>query len=85
MAPKIQIPLNDTFKALHNAVRKRINTGQVLKEREKTAYTARDYQRKRTELNQKKFLQPLDADNSKASIYYIRQKLTRYTFLNAPG
>ena len=78
MAPKIQIPANDTFKTLHNVLNKRINTNRVLKEREKTAYTTRDYQRKRAELNQKKFLQPLDADNSKASIYYIRQKLTRY-------
>jgi hypothetical protein len=78
MAPKIQIPVNDTFKSLHNVLKKRINTSQVLKEREKMAYSTRDYQRKRAELNQKKFLQPLDADNSKASIYYIRQKLMRY-------
>jgi hypothetical protein len=82
MAPRIQIPVNDTFKTLHKVLERRINTNQVLKEREKTAYTTKDYQRKRAELNQKKFLQPLDADNSKASIYYIRQKLTRYTTLN---
>jgi hypothetical protein len=37
-----------------------------------------DYQRQRVELNQKKSLQPLDADDSKASIYYIRQKFARY-------
>jgi hypothetical protein len=83
MTPKIQIPINDILKTLHHAARKRINTGQVLKEKEKTAYTKRDYQRKRVELNQTKFLQPLDADNSKASIYYIRQKLTRYVSSNA--
>jgi hypothetical protein len=34
---------NDTFKTLHNVLNKRLNTSQVLKEREKTAYTTRDY------------------------------------------
>lgn len=81
MAPRIQIPANDTFNTLHNVLNKRLNTNRVLKEREKAAYTTRDYQRKRAELNQKKVLQPLDADTSKASIYYIRQKLTRYIAL----
>ena len=30
------------------------------------------------DLDNKQFLQPLDADNTKASIYYIRQKFIRY-------
>lgn len=81
MAPRIQIPVNDTFKTLHNVLNKRLNTNQILKEREKTVYTTTDYQRKRAELNRTTFLQPLDADNSKASIYYIRRKLTRYSAL----
>jgi hypothetical protein len=30
------------------------------------------------DLNNKQFLQLLDADNTKASIYYIQQKFIRY-------
>ena len=33
-----------------------------------------DYQRIEVGLDNKPFLQPLDSDNTKASIYYIRQK-----------
>ena len=77
MVPKIQIPADTTFNALHNVLKKRINTSKVRKEKAKSAYTTRDFQRKRVELNQTKFLLPLDADNSKASIYYVRLKLAR--------
>ena len=38
-----------------------------------------DYRLMEVDLNNKQFLQPLDADNTKASIYYIRQKFMRYT------
>jgi hypothetical protein len=38
-----------------------------------------DYRLMEVNLNNKQFLQPLDADNIKASIYYIRQKFIRYT------
>jgi hypothetical protein len=31
-------------------------------------------------LNDKQFLQPLDANNTKASIYYIRQKFIKYAY-----
>jgi len=37
-----------------------------------------DYQLIKVNLNNKQFLQPLDANNTKASIYYIRQKFIRY-------
>ncbi len=37
-----------------------------------------DYQLIEIKLDNKQFLQPLDADNTKASIYYIRQKFIRY-------
>ena len=39
-----------------------------------------DYQIIEVVLNNKQFLQPLDADNTKASIYYIRQKFMKYTY-----
>jgi len=37
-----------------------------------------DYRLIEVNLNNKQFLQLLDADNTKASIYYIRQKFIRY-------
>ena len=37
-----------------------------------------DYQMIEVVLNNKQLLQPLDADNTKASIYYIRQKFMKY-------
>jgi hypothetical protein len=37
-----------------------------------------DYRLMEVDLDNKQFLQPLDADNTKASIYYIRQKFIRY-------
>jgi hypothetical protein len=77
MAPIIPIPAEDTLKTIHNALRKRLDTNRIPKERNTKMLSREDYQRQRAELNQKKFLQPLDADNSKASIYYIRQKLMR--------
>jgi hypothetical protein len=36
-----------------------------------------DYQRMEVGLDNKTFLQPLDSENTKASIYYIRQKFTK--------
>jgi hypothetical protein len=36
-----------------------------------------DY-RLEVDLNNKQLLQPVDADNTKVSIYYIRQKFIRY-------
>ncbi len=37
-----------------------------------------DYQYMEVDLNEKQFLQPLDSENTKANIYYIRQKFIRY-------
>jgi hypothetical protein len=37
-----------------------------------------DYQRIEVGLDNKPFLQPLDSENTKASIYYIRQKFIKY-------
>ena len=37
-----------------------------------------DYRLMEVKFNNKQSLQPLDADNAKASIYYIRQKFIRY-------
>jgi hypothetical protein len=37
-----------------------------------------DYRMMEVALNDKQFLQPLNADNTKASIYYIGQKFIKY-------
>jgi hypothetical protein len=37
-----------------------------------------DYRLMEVDLDNKQFLQLLDADNTKASIYYIRQKFIMY-------
>ena len=44
-----------------------------------------DYQMMEAVLNNKQFLQPLDADNTKASIYYIRQKFMNVTVRGTLG
>jgi hypothetical protein len=79
MAPMIQPPSQDTINALQNVLKRRIDANQILKEREKNMLSRDDYQLIKVNLNNKQFLQLLDAYNTKASIYYIRQKFIRYT------
>ena len=79
MAPTIQVPAEDTLKTLQNVLKRRIDSNRILKEREKQMLSGEDYRLMEVDLNNKQFLQPLDADNTKASIYYIRQKFIRYT------
>jgi hypothetical protein len=47
-------------------------------EKQKKDASGADYQELRAELNKKKFLAPLDSDNTRASIYYIKMKFIRY-------
>ena len=75
MAPTIQIPAEDTLKTLQNVLKKRIDANRILKEKE--IISGEDYRLMRVDLNSTHFLQPIDADNTKASIYYIRQKFSR--------
>ena len=78
MAPVIRIPAEDTFKTLQNVLKKRIDAKRILREREKKMLNAEEYEMMEVKYNNKPFLQPVDADDTKASIYYIRQKFTRY-------
>lgn len=78
MAPTIQVPVARTFNVLENVLKKRTDANRILKEREKQMLSGEDYQRMEVGLDNKPFLQPLDCDNTKASIYYIRQKWTKY-------
>ena len=68
------MPVARTFNILENVLKKRTDANRILKEREKQMLSGEDYQRIEVGLDNKPFLQPLDSDNTKASIYYIRQK-----------
>ena len=73
----IQVNKADTLKNLQNVFIKRIDTNRILKEREKKALSGEGCRRLEVNLDGKPRLQPEDAENTKASIYYIRQKFTR--------
>jgi hypothetical protein len=79
MAPIIKLPPLDTLDALTSIVKRRIKGSRVLKEKEKTKLTCEDYRQMRTDLNKQQFILPLDSNNTKASIYYIKQKFIRYS------
>lgn len=80
MAPMIPIRAEETLKAIENILKRRRDTDRILKEREKGMLSWEDYQRMEADLNEKQFLQPLDSDNTKANVYYIRQKFIRYAY-----
>ncbi len=79
MAPTIQVPAARTFNILENVLKKRTDANRILKEREKQMLSGEDYQRMEVGLDNKPFLQPLDSENTKASIYYVRRKFMKYT------
>jgi hypothetical protein len=78
MAPRIQIPAEATLRTLQNILKRRVDANRILKEREKKLLSGEGYRRLEVDLNNKQFLQPVDSENTKASIYYIRQKFIRY-------
>ena len=78
MAPIIELPALDALSALENVVKRRIEGNRIWKEKQKTNLTCEDYRQMRTDLNKQQFISPLDSDNTKASIYYIKQKFIRY-------
>ena len=78
MAPMIQIPAETTLRTLQNVLKRRVDANRILKEREKKVLNGEGYQLLEVDLNNKQFLQPVDTNNTKASVYYIRRKFTRY-------
>jgi hypothetical protein len=80
MAPTIQIPVEDTLKTLQHVLKKRADATRVLKEREKKALRGEDYRRMEVTYDNKGSLKPADSDDTKANIYYIRQKFMRYIY-----
>ena len=78
MAPTIQVPAARTFSILENVFKKRTNANRILKEREKEMLGGEGYDRIEVDLDNKPFLQPVDAEDTKASVYYVGQKLILY-------
>jgi hypothetical protein len=74
IAPTIQVLAARTFNILKNVLKKRTNANRILKERAKKILSGEDYNQIEVILDNKPFLQPVDAEDTKASIYYVRQK-----------
>jgi hypothetical protein len=77
MAPRIQIPATDTLKTLRIVAKRRLDTNRILRERKRQALSGEDYRRLEVKLDSQTYLRPEDSENTKASIYYIRQKFIR--------
>ncbi|MCJ1299665.1 hypothetical protein MMC08_002458 [Hypocenomyce scalaris] len=75
MAPTVELPPLDALVALTSVVKRLIEGNRILKEKEKAKLTCEDYRQMRTDLNKQQFILPLDSDNTKASVDYIKQKL----------
>ena len=68
------MPIARTFNILENILKKHVDANQILKQRKKQMLSGEDYNRIKVDLNNKLFLQPVDAEDTKANIYYIKQK-----------
>jgi hypothetical protein len=79
MAPVLaRRPLHqDIIHALQDAAKKRHRDTQIRKEEQKWKVDSIGYQAMRDRLNQTSFIPPLDADNTRANIYYIKKKFMR--------
>jgi len=67
----------DIAAALQTATRSRHRQTLARKETESAHLGARGYHDLRKELNETDFLPPIDADTTKANIYYIRKRFER--------
>lgn len=79
MAPVItrRPPHQDIACAVQNAAKKWHRKSQLRKEEHQQKLDPGDYRAMREQLNQTKFIAPLDADNTKANIYYIKKRFMR--------
>lgn len=64
----------DVQQALEVAARKRHRATLARKEAQRQALSAHGYYRLQRQLNKKTFLAPINADTTKANIYYIKKK-----------
>ncbi|KAL3952360.1 hypothetical protein ACCO45_012303 [Purpureocillium lilacinum] len=69
---------HDITAALQTAARRRHRQTLVRKEAQSGHLGARGYHDLRKELNETEFLPPVDADTTKANIYYIRKRFESY-------
>ena len=67
----------DLQDALLSAAKRRHRDTARRRDAQANALGADDYQRYQTVFNNTKFIQPVDADTTKANIYYIKKKFAR--------
>lgn len=68
---------NNVLQALEVAAQRRHRATLARKETRKQALSAHGYHCLQRQLNKKTFLAPIDADTTKANIYYIKKKFIR--------
>ncbi|KID73434.1 FluG domain-containing protein, partial [Metarhizium brunneum ARSEF 3297] len=69
---------SDVLQALEVAARRRHRATLARKETQKHTLNAHGYHRLQRQLNKKTFLAPIDAETTKANIYYIKKKFMRF-------
>jgi hypothetical protein len=67
----------DIADALQRAAKRRHRDTALRNEAQKHALAAEDYHSLQRQLNDTKFIQPLDADTTKSNIYYIKRRFAR--------
>jgi len=58
-------------------MKRRLDAHRIIKERAKNVPTGEDYRLMEVKLDSKLHLQPEDFENTRVSMYYIRQKFIR--------
>lgn len=71
----------DIQDALLSAAKKRHRDTARRRDVQANALGADEYHRYQTLLNNSKFIQPIDADTTKANIYYIKKRFSRYVYI----
>lgn len=70
---------NDVLLALKVAAKRRHRSTLAREKAQENVLTAHAYRRMQRQLNETTFLAPIDADTTKANIYYIKKKFMRYS------
>jgi hypothetical protein len=68
----------EILRSLQNAARKRLGDRRARKSARRNTLGARGYHNMRKQLNDTKFLAPIDARTTQANIYYIKKRFMRY-------
>ncbi|KAM7192172.1 Protein of unknown function (DUF3435) domain containing protein [Rhypophila sp. PSN 637] len=75
----------DVLKSLHDAAKQRHRRTAILHNQLANKPDAQSYHQMRKKLNKEKFIPPLDADNTKCNIYYIKKRFMRFCSQNNHG